>query len=95
MIILPYRPGMPSLIHGRGVFATQFIPQGTLLPIWYAAGHGFNHSCDPNVSSRAEDATRANPTRMALRDILPGEELTLSYGYTPDNCNCPICREKI
>jgi SET domain-containing protein len=53
-----------------------------------------NHSCEPNCFMRV---TRGHINIYALRDIKPGEELTLSYGetYHDDSklcrCGSPSC----
>ena len=54
-----------------------------------------NHSCEPNTFTRCT-ATRAE--FYALRDIAPGEELTVDYenshhdGRLPCRCGAPRCR---
>ena len=54
-----------------------------------------NHCCEPNCFMRV---TRGHIIIYALRDIEPGEELTLDYGetYHPDTklcrCGAPSCR---
>ena len=54
-----------------------------------------NHCCEPNCFMRV---TRGHIIIYALRDIRPGEELTLDYGetYHPDSklcrCGAPRCR---
>jgi SET domain-containing protein len=54
-----------------------------------------NHCCEPNCFMRV---TRGHIIIYALRDIEPGEELTLDYGetYHPDSklcrCGAPSCR---
>lgn len=54
-----------------------------------------NHRCEPNCYMRV---TRGHILIFALRDIKPGEELTLDYGvtYHPDTkrclCGAPNCR---
>lgn len=92
MTDLPYHVA-PSLIHGMGAFATRFIRQGEVVPMPYSLNfRGFNHSCDPNLSPREWDNRR-----RALRNILPGEEITVSYGWKPipeEKCQCPIHRSK-
>jgi SET domain-containing protein len=52
-----------------------------------------NHSCEPNVGMRGEI------TFVAMRDIAPGEELTIDYAMIDSGsermvCNCgePACR---
>ena len=96
---------------GRGVFATQFIPEGTIFeraPVlvmpakdfdgaqeetvlshymfeWgkntvaVALGFGslYNHSYSPNA--RYEDVSRQMKNYVAIRDIQPGEEVTINY----------------
>lgn len=57
-----------------------------------------NHSCEPNCYLRV---FRRHVEVYALRDIRPGEELTVDYGETPHRggmpCRCgrPACRGKI
>jgi SET domain-containing protein len=53
-----------------------------------------NHSCDPNVGVKGQI------TYVAMRDIKPGEELTLDYAMIDDDdftmeCGCskPNCRK--
>jgi SET domain-containing protein len=104
---LPYQIG-PSPIHGRGVFATNFIPAGTevLMPesglddhlFLQEEGkffHGFNHSCNNNLGSWLYLPQKHPQARMALRDIQEGEELTVNYFHTGGRvgrCNCEMCR---
>lgn len=60
--------------------------------------HYINHSCAPNSYMRI---TRGHILFMALRDIQPGEEITLDYETTlhPDTkkcrCKSPTCRGTI
>ncbi|HZB44387.1 MAG TPA: SET domain-containing protein-lysine N-methyltransferase [Pyrinomonadaceae bacterium] len=60
--------------------------------------HYINHSCAPNAYMRL---TRGHILFMALRDIRPGEEITLDYETTlhPDTkkcrCNARGCRGTI
>ena len=56
----------------------------------------FNHSCNPNCGIRGQIAL------VAMRDILPGEELTFDYAMgeaidQPWECSCgaPDCRGRI
>ena len=57
-----------------------------------------NHSCQPNTFVRI---THGHVIFFALRDISPGEELTLDYveSYHPDTkgcrCGAPGCRGTI
>jgi SET domain-containing protein len=49
-----------------------------------------NHSCAPNAEAQLEDD---RVWIIALRDIVPGEEITFNYGYDLDDyrehpCNC-------
>lgn len=55
-----------------------------------------NHSCDPNCGLNGEI------TFIAIKDILPGEELTIDYAFIDNEdysftCNCgkPNCRKII
>ncbi len=60
--------------------------------------HYVNHSCQPNAYMRT---TRGHILFMALRDIQPGEEITVDYVTTlhPDtkrcHCHAPNCRGTI
>jgi uncharacterized protein len=60
--------------------------------------HYINHSCQPNTYMRN---TRGHLIFMALRDIHPGEEITVDYIATlhPDtkrcHCKAPKCRGTI
>jgi uncharacterized protein len=60
--------------------------------------HYINHSCQPNAYMRT---TRGHLIFMALRDIQPGEEITVDYIATlhPDtkrcHCKTPNCRGTI
>jgi SET domain-containing protein len=60
--------------------------------------HYINHSCEPNSFMRT---VRGHILVFALRDIQPGEEITLDYGMTlhPDSkrchCRAPTCRGTI
>jgi SET domain-containing protein len=94
---LPYRYDLPSPIHGVGVFAIRLIRQGELVPGGTYVGldfRGFNHSCDPNLGPRADDQVSLRP---ALRDIQPGEEITVSYTHINFHsvfCDCKVCMGK-
>lgn len=49
---------------------------------WFLAGDGgafFNHSGTPNVGVIPGDGPPATWDRVALRDVSPGEELTMDY----------------
>jgi SET domain-containing protein len=55
-----------------------------------------NHSCDPNCGIR--DLFKV----VAMRDVLPGEEITWDYGMTENyiwrmkcTCGSPLCRKTI
>ena len=60
--------------------------------------HYINHSCQPNAYMRT---TRGHLLFMALRDIHPGEEITVDYILThhPNtkrcHCQAPNCRGTI
>ena len=102
---------------GRGVFAKQLIPAGTvfervpllIIPakevlecehgsflsqyvfeygrgtVALALGYGslYNHSYTPNA--RYDDVGRQTKEYRALRDIQPGEEITINYNGAEDN----------
>ena len=57
-----------------------------------------NHSCDPNLVSRV---TKGHILYMSLREIEPGEELTVDYNFskttgpTPCRCGAKACRGTI
>lgn len=99
----PYRVGK-SPIHGWGAFATSFIAKGTLLKMPEPGDEhltvetdssspifpGFNHSCNCNLASRAPKSD----CRLVLRDIQPGEEITVDYQMKEEHkafCNCEVC----
>jgi SET domain-containing protein len=77
----------------------------TLDPYWTidgaAGGSGaeyVNHSCEPNLVSRI---VRGHILYVALRDIKPGEELTIDYRFDKDvekvvcRCGAASCRGTI
>ena len=98
---------------GRGVFARQRIPSGTVIErvplvlvtwdeideselvdyafVWtkkkaaIALGYGslYNHSFTPNA--RYDDVGRKTKIFTAIRDIRPGEEITVNYNGDPDD----------
>lgn len=59
----------------------------------------FNHSCDPNTGIRQESKL------FAIRDIMPGDEITYDYSTTVPkykswwkmkcSCRSPICRKVV
>ena len=57
-----------------------------------------NHSCEPNADARIADGFMII---VAIRDILPGEEVTVDYlnSFAEDlavcQCGTPSCRQKI
>jgi uncharacterized protein len=66
-----------------------------------AGGSGaeyINHSCDPNLTSRI---MKGHILYMSLRDIQPGEELTIDYHFDKKvervvcRCGSPNCRGTI
>lgn len=85
---------MPSAINGNGIFAMRSLKKGQKVHLpKKGLPHGFNHSCEPNMTDRGRDDLKP------LRDIQEGEELTLDYrrvnpGAIWFNCNCPSCRAK-
>ena len=62
-----------------------------------------NHSCDPNCEfemletpNQKGDGVRYDLYLIALRDLVPGEELTIAYNWPADSaiecqCNSPDC----
>ena len=89
---LPYGVA-PSNIHGVGAFAARLIRKGERVRMpdgELADFRGFNHSCDSNLSPAFRGGYR-----WALRDISPGEELTVDYGFRPTPCRCLRCLTKI
>lgn len=99
-----------SPIDGMGLFALRPFHAGEDMPhiievfstAWVIENfRGFNHSCDPNIKLR----TKEHDGYLALKDIHPGEELTLSYGLplsdgkvsnqkSPQDCRCQVCRKE-
>lgn len=85
-----------SPIHGLGAFATTAISAGTML---HAPEHfpGYNMSCAPNVESPSDRWSRGGDRKIqgwiTMRDIKPGEELTVQ-GFGGFGCNCDRCRKK-
>jgi len=79
-----------SKIDRIGIFSTVLIRKGELIPIsnraFFDTKHGFNTSCRPNVSPRVGNSQ----DREALRDIHPGEEMTVNYRIM-GQCNCGDC----
>lgn len=62
---------------------------------WNTARY-INHSCKPNVEAEIDENDRIMIS--ALRDIKPGEELTIDYGeeyfdefIKPVGCKCVVC----
>jgi len=57
-----------------------------------------NHSCEPNLVSRV---MKGHILYISLRDVAPGEELTIDYNFsdlkemTPCSCGAPTCRGTI
>ena len=81
-----------SPIAGEGVFANKEIPTGSCLGISHTKrengkyditdlGHMHNHSHEPNCENVMSDGIRR---LYALRDIVPGEEITVDYTLQPD-----------
>ena len=85
-----------SRIAGRGLLAAEPIDTGTVVLQQRGPGD-LNHSCDPNLGW-ADDTTL-----VAIRDIVPGDELTLDYATVitdPDfvmMCHCETyrCRQVV
>jgi SET domain-containing protein len=53
-----------------------------------------NHSCE--YSCRVEERDDESLYLIADKDIAPGEELTIDYGYEEiyETCNCRICSSR-
>jgi len=77
----------------------------TLDPYWTIDGaiggsgaEYINHSCQPNLTSRI---FKGHILYVSLRDIQPGEELTIDYRFdkkverVPCKCGAPECRGTI
>jgi hypothetical protein len=88
-----------SPIAGRGLFADEALPAGTVVlrpdaPV-HEAGP-VNHSCEPNLGW-------AGDALVTLRDVAAGEELVVDYAMStadPDwflRCHCPSyrCRQMV
>jgi SET domain-containing protein len=68
-----------------------------LVPIKPEAGDRVNHSCSPNAGMRGQIAL------VAMRDILPEEEVCFDYAMTDESdydefkcrCGSPNCRGKV
>lgn len=81
----------PSPIQGHGVFARVPLVAKTSLGLahwydgrrwhWTALGRWHNHSPTPNAKSVLVGSRRYLVT---LRDIRPGEEITVDYRLQPD-----------
>lgn len=79
-----------SPIHGYGMFSDSFIECGTIICTFHLGiTSGFNHSCYPNVNLVGDRFDF-----VTIHDILPDEELTVSYceHRRPEPCNCPVCK---
>jgi hypothetical protein len=98
----------PSEVAGRGLFATEDLPAGTVV-VRLAGGHEecgrvdrlgprfFNHGCDPNVGWVDEHVL------AAMVEIAAGTELLVDYAMStvdPEwflRCHCPSyrCRQMV
>ncbi len=89
----PLRPD-----RGEFEFHCDFLADDTVVLMKYPERH-INHSCDPNAFIRTRQATRCV---FALRDIHPGDEITLDYsingfGDSTWQCRCGTarCRKRV
>ncbi|SHH41835.1 SET domain-containing protein [Jatrophihabitans endophyticus] len=87
-----------SSIAGNGVFADDPYATGAVVLTLADDGTGpLNHSCDPNLG------WTQSRTLVALRDIAPGDELTVDYATAIDDaafalaCHCGTyrCRQLV
>lgn len=89
----------------RRGFASEHVYLFTLDPYWTidgsVGGSGaeyINHSCQPNLVARI---IKGHILYMSLRDIRPGEELTVDYHFGKNvervacRCGAPRCRGTI
>jgi len=89
----------------RRVFEREFNYMFTLNSYWCidgsTGGSGaeyVNHCCEPNIEARI---VKEHILYMSLRDIQPGEELTIDYHFgkdverVPCACGAPSCRGTI
>ena len=68
-----------------------------LVPVMLTDGDFVNHSCDPNAG------IKGRATLVALRDIMPGEEIAYDYAMTDTSsydeftclCGATTCRHQI
>jgi len=117
----------PSGIHGDGIFADSYIPEGASIMVIrgeviseaecerreneennvYIFWNGdnyidvagtdkikyINHNC--NANCHVEDRDEESLWLIASREIQPGEELTIDYGYDEiyDSCTCGFCED--
>jgi hypothetical protein len=81
-----------SLIHGKGVFATQYIPQGDIIEIGIDYYYGFFPYVTPYFGSWINHCFNANTRLVYINDkyyvvadknIRNGTELTINYNQTP------------
>ena len=85
-----------SPIHGKGLFAKTFIPEGTVLGtikgeytnkngdhvLWLNENTGFRVRCDFQFINHSETPNAVYYDSLevcAIKDILPGEEITHNY----------------
>lgn len=61
-----------------------FVHTTTKAAIALGYGSMYNHSFNPNA--RYDDVGRKTKVFSAIRDIQPGEEITVNYNGDPDNC---------
>ena len=54
-----------------------------------------NHACEYNCD--IDEDENGNLVLFAAADILPGEELTIDYGYDEiyEYCSCTVCENKV
>jgi len=76
----------------KGLFLMYLTDVGSIYPDLGKPGpHLLNHSCSPNNWIYTH---RGHTLFFALRDIKPGEELTISYLLSPKDETCKNCPHK-
>lgn len=73
----------------KGLYLMYYSDDAGIYPDLTKPGiHLLNHSCEPNCWISVHNG---HTLFFALRDIAPGEELTISYLLSPKDDTCDIC----